>query len=273
MCLMRILLCLLACTAVLPAKAQQAQYPPAPLFAGQGAYSEQFIDPFSFLGNTAALAGCVKTGAGVFAENKFGLPELKNFTAAAQAPLGGGAIGLVTHYSGSRHFNQSQAGIAFGKELGRIRLGARLNYSMMRITGYGSSGAVSMELGSTWKLTEKFFTGIQITNPVGGKFGNEGTEKLPSVYTVGAGYECSNQVWIGAAITKEEDRPVSFRADIHYTLSRRLFTWLGLNSNTASPAFALGWQWKGFRVMVSGSWHSQLGVTSALGLLFETSEN
>ncbi len=50
MCLMKILLYLMTgITAFLEAGAQSGQYPGAPLLAGQGAYSEKFIDPFSFL--------------------------------------------------------------------------------------------------------------------------------------------------------------------------------------------------------------------------------
>ncbi len=185
-----------------------------------------------------------------------------------QAPLGSAAVAIVAHSAGSRQFNQSQVALAYGKSLGRIRLGVRFNYSLISIAGYGSSSTISMELGSIWKLTEKFFTGIQISNPAGGKFGNDGGEKLPSVYTIGAGYECSGQVYISAAIIKEENKPINLRAGIHYIISGQLLTWLGLNSSTASPAFALGWQWKDFRVMVTGSWHRQLGISSGLGLLF-----
>src|SRR5688572_28763139 len=139
---MKTLLCLAGCIGSFTISSAQS------LFAANGAYSVRFNDLFSFLSNTASLAGCSRASGGVYGENKFGVSELNNYTAAAQMPAGGAAIGVVTTWAGSSSFNQSQIGIAYGKQLGRISLGVRFNYTMMRVAGYGSDGAISFELGS-----------------------------------------------------------------------------------------------------------------------------
>lgn len=270
---MKTLLCVIHCIAgVLFASvvsAQSLQYPHSPLFIGTGAYSQRFSNLFSFLSNTAALAMSKGISAGVYSENKFGLKELNHYTAAVSSPIGGnGGIGIVTTYAGSKELNESQIGLAYGKNLGKINIGARFNYTLLRTSGYGSDGAISFELGSTWKISEKLYTGIQIVNPVGGKFGEESKEKLPSVYSVGAGYECSEQFYIGVDIVKEESKPVNLRATLQYIIARRLITMLGINSGTSSPALCAGWQWKNMRVLINGSFHPQLGATTGLAIIF-----
>jgi hypothetical protein len=251
---MKTLLCLFGCMGgILPAAAQSLQYPHGALFAGNGAYSVRFADLFSFLCNAASLAVCSRVSAGVYAENKFGLRELKNYTAAAQMPVTGGAVGLIATWSGSALFNQSQMGVAYGKRLGNINVGLRFNYTMLRIAGYGSKGTISYEIGSTWKITEKFCTGVQI---------------LPSVYSVGAGYECSEQLHISTTITKEESKPVNVQAAVQYNIAGGLLTMLGINSSTASPSFCIGWLKKQLRILMSGSFHFQLGLSTGIGIVF-----
>lgn len=238
-------------------------------FAANGAYSENCKDAFSFHVNTASLAGAAGWSAGLYAENKFGLKELENYVVTAIYGIEGvGGIGMVLSYSGSEEFNESQLGLAYAKNLGRINLGVRFNYTSLRIAGYGGSGAFTYELGSTWKISERFFTGIQITNPQGGKFGKSDTEKWPAVYALGAGYACSDQLLITASIIKEENMPVSLRAGIRYRVAKTVYAALGMNSAASSPFIMLGWQWKEIRVLVSGSYHPQLGASTGITILF-----
>lgn len=251
---MKTLLCLLGCLAgISSAAAQSLHYPYAPLFAGNGAYSVDFTNLFSFLCNTASLAVCKRAAAGVYAENKFGLRELNTYVAAAQMPVGGGAAGLISTFSGSSLFNQSQIALAYGRQLGRINIGIRFNYTMTRIATYGSDGVFSYEAGSTWKITEKFCTGLQIS---------------PSVYAIGAGYECSEQVYISTTITKEESKPVNIQAALQYNIAGRLMTMIGINSSNTTPLFCVGWFRKSMRIMISGSFHTRLGLSTGLGIIF-----
>lgn len=215
-----------------------------------GAYSTNFTDVFSFVSNAASLAAGQQVGAGIYAENKFGLRELNSYTAAART----GGVGVVMKYAGDADFNRSQLGLAYGKNLGKINIGARFNYNITRMPGYGNESSISLELGSIWKITESFFTGMQIS--------------YPSIWSIGAGYECSKQLFIGTTITKEENKPVNVHASVLYTIADRLLAMLGVNSSTSSPSVSLGWIWKNMRVMMSGNFHPQLGLTKGFGIMF-----
>lgn len=239
-------------------QAQAISLPQNPVFAGNGVYSNRFHDLFSFLINPASLALANEAGVAVGGENRYGL---KDIVLTGTYGMGGmGAIGMMIGYEGDRDYNHSRVGLGYGKNLGRIGLGARFNYEMVKMAGYGNVSMIGFELGSIWKVTEKFYSGMQLANPRGAK--------LPSQFSAGAGYEVSEQVFISANIIKEENKVVNVQAGLLYALAGSLYLSLGINSATASPAFMLGWEKKMLRIAVAGSMHPQLGPATALYIQF-----
>ncbi len=142
------------------------------------------------MANQAALAQIKSSAAGVYAERRFLLSELNNYTAAIGLTTNSGNFGLKTNYSGFTDYNETQLGLAYGRKLGsKLDIGAQFNYNSIRISGgYGSSSAISFELGTILHVTDKLNAGLHINNPVGGKFGKDQQEKLSSVYSFGIGY-------------------------------------------------------------------------------------
>lgn len=228
---------------------------------GNGAYSTHFPDLFSFLNNSASLASVKQAGAGIYAENRYGLKELNKYVLTGICGMKGiGGIGAAISYEGNGDYNHSLFGLAYGKNLGRVKIGVRFNYNMIRMAGYGSVGAIGIELGSIWKITENFFSGIQIFNPRG--------EKLPAQYSLGAGYEISEQLFMYANIIKEENKVMNVQAGLQYIVATALYASVGINSATSSPCIVLGWQWKAMRISLAGSMHPQLGATTGLSIQF-----
>jgi hypothetical protein len=248
---------------------QSIRYSPGALYTGLGAYSHQFTQSFSFPANQASLGGLSRASAGVYAEQQYGLKELSQYMATAAIPVNRGGIGIALQYSGFSDFNESQIGLAYGKNLGKVSLGIQCNYNMMHLAGYGNDAAVGVEVGSQWQITSSLVTGIHVINPVGGRFRNQPNEKLAAVYQFGAGYEVSKQLFVSAEITKEEDRPVNVQAGLQYIIIEdRLFVRTGITTATTSPYVGMGWQWKNCRADVSVRYHPQLGLTPGLLLIF-----
>jgi hypothetical protein len=257
-----ILICLICCFAGnFGVAAQSVSHSYNQGLTGNGAYSTRFSDLFSFLNNSASLAPVKSAGAAVYAENRYGLKELNKYVLTGICGMNGiGGMGMVIAYEGDGDYNHSQIGIAYGKSLGRVAIGVRSSYNMVQMAGYGNVGAISVELGSIWKITEKFFSGIQVFNPRG--------EKLPSQYSIGAGYEISEQLFMYANIIKEENKVMNVQAGLQYVVVKALYASLGINSATASPCILVGWQWKTMRICLAGSMHPQLGATTGLSIQF-----
>jgi len=254
----------------LSAAAQTARRPLSSAYTRLGAYSFHHSDIFSSAGNQAALAAIKKPTAGVFGEKRFLVNELSFYQLAAAVPASSGSFGINATYYGFSDYNEMNAGLAYGRNLGdKVRIGAQFNYYAIRISGYGSSSTVIAEAGAVFKLTEKLFSGIHVFNPAGGKFGKNQEEKLASVYTVGFGYEVSENIFASAEIEKQEDQPVNVNAGFQYKIWPRLLTRAGISTAASTFYFGLGVPVKKMRIDVTAVFHQRLGVTPGLLLIYQ----
>lgn len=250
-------------------QAQTLRRPVAASYTGFGAYSINHVDVFSFLSNQASLAQLKSPSVGVYGERRFLLSELNNYTAAIGLPTNSGNFGVKANYAGFSDYNETQLGLAYARKLGsKIDVGLQLNYNSIRINSYGNASAISFELGTVLHVTDKLHAGLHINNPVGGKFGKDQQEKLPSVYAVGMGYDASEKLLISAEIEKEEDQPINVNAGFQYKLIPQLLVRAGMSSATSSAWVGLGLTLKSFRLDITSSYHPELGITPGLLLLF-----
>ena len=267
--LVRITTILLVVLSTEAVESQILHRPMTAVYSGLGAYSINNADLFSFTANQASLAQLKNGGVAVYSERRFMLAELNNYSMAIALITGSGNFGLKATYAGFSEYNESQLGLAYARKLGKkLDMGAQFNYNGFRIAGYGSAAAVTFEAGIIMHASENLHVGIQVNNPVGGRFGNGGEEKLSSVYTLGFGYEASDKFFLSAEIVKEEDQPVNVNAGIQYKFLPRVFARVGVSSAASCAWTGIGLLWKSFRVDVTTSYHQQLGLTPGLLLFF-----
>ena len=249
-------------------QAQTVHYTPSSYSLGLGTYSKNFTDVFSFLSNPAALGWFSSVGLGVFAEQKFLVEVLKFYTVAAAIPLSNGGIGISARYNSAGAYKESQFGLAYGKSLGTVAIGAQFNYSGIQIAGYGKEAVFHFDVGTIWQLSEKLFTGFRISNPTGAKFGGNNEEKLAFSCSFGLGYEVSKAVFINTEIIKEEDRSPTILLSLYYSLDDKFFLRAGIATATTSPWIGAGLAWKKMRVDITCSYHPRLGISPGISLIF-----
>ena len=249
--------------------AQTLHSPIAATYTSLGAYSLNHVDVFSFTANQAALAQVKNAAISIYGERRFLLNELSYYNTAFALPTSSGNFGLKTTYFGSGNYNETQLGLAYGRKLGnKLDIGAQFNYNRINLTGYGNAGTISFEIGTIMHLTDQVHAGIHINNPVGGKFGKDQQEKLPSVYTVGLGYDASEKFLISAEIVKEEDQDVNINAGLQYRILPQVHARAGIATATTTAWIGIGLHLKTFRIDICSSYHPQLGMTPGLLLLF-----
>ena len=248
---------------------QTLRRPVAAPYISFGAYSLHHADVFSFTSNQACLAQLKNAAAGVYGERRFMMNELNTYHAAIGLPTRSGNFGLKAGYSGFSRYNETQIGLAYARNLGsKVDVGVQFNYNSIRAAGYGNATAISFEAGSVFHISEKLHTGFHVNNPVGGKFGKDQQEKLPSLYTAGFGYEASEKFFFSAEIIKEEDQPVTVNAGFQYKFISQVLARAGMSSATSSAWIGLGLYLKSFRLDVTTSYHPQLGWSPGLVLIF-----
>jgi hypothetical protein len=238
-------------------------------YVGLGAYSHTHTDVFSLLANPAALAQLESTAAAIYTQRMYMLNELSSYQSVAGIQTSAGNFGLAMQYYGYSQFRKTEIGIAHARKAGKnMAVGLRFNYTGIGIAGYGSASAISAEAGVVFHLTSQVHAGIHINNPVGVQFGKEHQEKLPSVYSMGIGYEPSSRFFISATIIKEEDQPPTVNAGFQYNFISSVFIRAGISTATAAVWAGVGLLYKRIRIDVTTSYHPQLGITPGLALAF-----
>ena len=262
------LLLFLACVIFETALTQSLRYPLGAAYTGMNTCSKNFADAFSASVNPALFCRLKDISAGIYGDRRFGLKELAFSSAVIAIPFQHSGIGVNLNYFGSSLYNEAQAGLGYAKDLGKLALGIRFNYHSIRIPIYGSDATFTSEIASIWQLTDQLVVSIQAFNPFGGKFGKNKNEKMASAYKAGIGYEVSANVFFGAEVIKEEDRPAAVIAGLQYIVASRLFMRAGLNTDIPRPYLGFGWKWKNIRLDISGSYHLHLGFTPGFMILF-----
>ena len=252
---------------------QTVRRPVAVIYTGLGAYSINHADVFSYTNNQASLAQMKNASAGVYGERRFLLDELSLYQLAVAVPTKSGNFGLKAGYFGFSDYNESQIGLAYARKLGtKVDLGVQFNYNGIQIGSYGNSSAINFEIGAVLHLTEKLHTGVHAYNPVGGTFGKNEEEKLASVYSVGFGYEASENFFVSAEIEKEEDQQVNVNAGMQYKFLAQFMARVGIATNTSNVYAGVALFLKFFRLDVVASYHPQLGVTPGIMLVYNAAK-
>jgi hypothetical protein len=253
------------------ADAQTLRQPVSSSYLRVTGYSSQFTDAFSSSGNLGALGKQQAFSAGLFTEKRFFLKALNSFNAALVLPTSSGNFAWKGDYSGGPSYNESSAGLAYGRSLGgKVALGVQFNYFSLKTAGYGKAATVGFDAGLLLQLTSQLSAGLQASNPVGVSWGKNRLEPIPSVFTIGLGYDLSPQVFLGLEAEKTEEQPVSINAGLQYLVTEKLVARTGVRSATALYYLGLGFQLKGFRFDVTASVHPYLGTTPGLLLLYSS---
>ena len=242
--------------------------PVSAIFTGLGAYSSHQADVFSIVNNQASLAGITQASAGVYGERKFWLSETSMYTAAVAIPTSQGNFGANINYAGFNNFNESQVGLAYARSMGRmVDIGVQFNFYGYRVPAYIHQNTVNFEIGALVHLTDQLNIGLHAYNPVGGKF-SKTDEKLTAVYKLGIGYDASEKFFAGAEIVKEQGAPVSVNAALQYQFMKQFFARAGISTASSESYGGAGVSWNNFRLIVSGSYHPQLGWSPGLSLIY-----
>ena len=248
-------------------EAQSVRKPIAASYIGLGAYSIHHVDIFSITNNEASLVQIKEPAFGVYSERRFLLTETNMFSSIVALPTSEGNFAFQADYFGFKNYNESQLGIAYARNAGsKLDLGIKFNYYSFRIPGYESSSTVNFEMGAIVHVNDKLNAGIHFYNPVGGKLSKTENEKLGSVYSIGIGYETSDNFLISAELVKQEGLPVNVNAAVQYDFAKKFFARFGVATQNETLFAGAGISWKNFRVDVSASFHPQLGLTP--GLMF-----
>jgi hypothetical protein len=231
------------------------------------AYNQQFADIFSSKINPASLAGLSQFHVAAWLEKKYLLEGLRQYSILTGAPFAGGGWAFSMDYSGIPAYHQWQSSLAYGKKLGRVSLGAQMNYTTQSSSGYGNKGWISAGIGALWQLSPVLTTGWQLYQLSGKLFSGNDGERMAYGYTAGLGWLVAPSVLLEGAFIKHEAQPASFLTGLHYKAGQRLMASCFLELTETHPSVRVKWQSGIFQVGVTGSYHAMLGFSPGILLI------
>ncbi|MGZ8545408.1 MAG: hypothetical protein ACXWV0_08940 [Flavisolibacter sp.] len=234
------------------------------------AYSNKQKEAFSFAGNPASLAQCTRWSAAVCGERPYLLPELSTYKGVISVPVASGGVVFNGGYSGQALYHELSFGLGYGRKLGKLDAGLQFNYSQVSAGHYGKASAIQVQGGLIYQATDLFRTGIHIINPVSGSL--HSLEKLPYQYAAAFGYDASDQFFLGAAIKKTRDHPVSFDLGLQYAFDQKLRVRTGFHTEGAEFYVGGGFRAGNLRFDVVINRHAQLGFSPSLTISYYPQE-
>jgi len=219
-------------------------------------------------GNPAGLAGLKTFEAALFAQQRFLIGDLSDFSMAAAIPTSSGVLGLSLQYFGVEAYNEQKIGLVYARPLmEKLSIGAQIDFLNTRIPEYGNAGLLTFGIGFHSQLSEQISLGGHLYSPV--RVALTEDEDLPTLLTFGLFYQPSKQLGITAELVKHIDYEISVRAGIEYSINKVLFLRVGTMTQPSQVTFGLGLALEnGLKIDVASAYHSTLGISPGIGIRY-----
>jgi hypothetical protein len=221
--------------------------------------------------NPAALAFLERSCFNLQAENPWFVTELAAGSISICMPVKAGTFSLSFSRYGNEAFHQSQAGLSFGKSLGkRLKAGINLDYRRIRqFSGYGDLYAIIPTFGIQVLPATSLVLGLQVTNPAGQDYYPHKYMKIPTLVKAGLAYQPDPDILFCFELRTESDcRPV-YGGGIEYNFEKQFTFRLGISSSRCMQySLGIGYLGKHLKTDIAVSHHPVLGFSPVITLTF-----
>jgi hypothetical protein len=209
--------------------------------AGMGYASATLHDEWAFFNNIAGLAE-VKNISVASSFDARSLPGASRMGALATLPFsfGVGAVGVFRF--GDDVYSEQFVSAGFANRLGKTSLGVRLGYLQYRAVGFGTQGALSINIGGITQLTPKLTIGAWIQNINQPKINFNDSEKAPVKLLAALSFIPADKFLLTTEIEKDVLYEPLWKTGMEYWVHRKIAARMGFNINPGSAFFGVGFQ-------------------------------
>jgi len=238
-------------------------------------------------GESAAMANTSVTNSGLWSiyTNQAGLGYLETMKIGAyhQAgyvteqnlqgvafalPTKTGTIGTSYSYYGFSQYNESQFGLAFGRNFSKyFSVGLQLNYLHTHIAGdYGNASSINFEIGILSEPIENLLIAAHVYNPSHNKMKDE---NIPTILKLGTSYLFSEKLLLAIETESDLVNKTIFKTGINYQLINAVSIQAGVSTNPGIYSFGVGFHLKKTITHVGFQKHQILGFTPSFTLSYD----
>ena len=224
-------------------------------------------DFLAYLENCSLLSEITKPKISLFAENKFMIKELQSFNLNVAIPFNNISCDVTEKYFGNTILKSHQISLSVAKKIDpRLGLGVKWRYGKILTPNQVSSCYISGSIALIMNPSSNFSVGIGADNIINVFYKNQGSEKLKGVYKIGAGVDCTNEIYLGLKMVKASGERILSMGAIHYQLGAAAKIKYGINFNTMSNEVGVDLMTKKIVLMFDINYHPQLGPSTFLAL-------
>ena len=234
-----------------------------------GGASVTLVDLFSSLENQGTLALLDTTMFGVAVRNDFFLPELLYSSIGGVLKSSAGSFGMKYSHFGTDFFSEQEIGICYGKQLSKtFYAGMRVNYFRIQQNEYGNEGVITTELGFITKMNDELSIGGHFYNPFRAKLKGKSTiQRTKSLMRVGINYQLKTCSLL-AELEHSTGEELVLKSGLEYFLNKNWVLRAAYRFPRNQMSGGIGLIYKSFRLDFSYQWHTVLGSSTALGLVY-----
>lgn len=235
------------------------------LAVGQATTALQKTD-WAMFGNPAMMDE-EERSVSFFGVRYYGLSEITDMAMSVTYPTKVGVLGGGAHRYGFDLFSESRLRIGYKNSFMGFHYGAILNYShVMQGGGYGSAGALGVDIGVAAPILPDFWIGAKATNVNQPEYGSRNNEKLPRELSIGFSYRLSDIALFTTDVVKDVQFPVSYRGGVEVNIIKNLMGRAGITTEplTFSGGFGYSSSFLSANVAIQRHENSVLGYSPAI---------
>ncbi|QJX47509.1 hypothetical protein HMJ29_11390 [Hymenobacter taeanensis] len=250
-------------------------------------------DVWAATNNSAALGVLTRPMVGFGAANKFLLPSLNTASVVAAVPLGHrataagsaagvpavvaaadaprfGVVGVMAQRFGGKLYAEQALGVAYGYQLGTVRVGARVEVLQTSLEGLGSRRTVAASLaGQADIIPRKLTFGATLYNLNQARLAPYQDERVPTVLRAGLGWRTSEKVLVLVETEKDVEQDANFKAGLEYRPVPVLALRGGLATRTHQTTGGVGFKSGVFQVDYAAAWQQALGLSQQVSIALQ----
>jgi hypothetical protein len=200
-----------------------------------------------------------------YSPSPFGVRELSVEEFAIGVPARFGVICLAARNFGSELYREMRGTVAYANSIPHAGFGVGLNYHSVRISRYGSAGALVVDAGALVEASGELNFGLSVKNVTGATIGESG-EPLPQVYAIGMSYLPAEQLLLAIEFRKESGYEASPRFGLEYRIENAIAVRIGFPDVPSAYTGGLGIRFASLQIDYAFMVHQELGWTQEVTL-------
>lgn len=234
---------------------------------GAGQVSTLFRDVWSVQNNPGALGYLERNAAAVSYERRYSAFSMLAFSAAGRF-RNLGTFGMAASRFGPEFFNQSRAGISWGKSFGIASVGIQGQWYQVSSKDLNTRHYFLLHFGGIARLGEKLHFSGCISNLSQTKSGENETRVLPTILKAGVSLQANSNLLLLLELQKDLDEKAGVNAGAEYRFAKNCFARTGFSTLSRSGSIGIGISWRDMQLDFGSSWHTELGFSQSIGLQY-----